>query len=79
MVADPARDDVPAVHLDVGRDAAVLALALVCGRPAVHSNPARHGEGVLVFGVTCLGDGDPARIANALARVAKAGARAVGG
>ena len=79
VVADPARDDVPAVHLDVGRDAAGLALALVRGRPAVHSNPARHGEGVLVFGVLCLGDGDPARIADALARVAKAGAQAAGG
>jgi hypothetical protein len=33
------------------------------GVPAIHSNPARHGQGILVFGVMCLADDDPPRIA----------------
>jgi len=79
VAPDPARAEVPSVHLAVGPNAVNLARALIDGEPAVHSNPARHGDGVLVFGVMCLGDDDPARIATALQRIAPQGAQAAGG
>ena len=72
VAPDPARADVPSVHLAVGADAAGIALALARGVPAIHSNPARHKEGVLVFGVMCLADDDPRRIAAGLRSVAAA-------
>ena len=69
IAPDPSGNGVPSVHFTVdglGSSAERIALALSRGAPAVHSNPARHKENVLVFGVMCLADDDPDRIADAL-------------
>jgi L-seryl-tRNA(Ser) seleniumtransferase len=63
VAPDPARAHVPSVHQTDGADAAGIAQALTRGAPAKHSKTPRHGQGVLVLGVMCLADDDPARIA----------------
>jgi L-seryl-tRNA(Ser) seleniumtransferase len=73
VAADPARPALPAVCLAVGPSAAELARKLERGKPAIHTNPARHRDGDIVFGVSCLGDGDPARIVEAVRKLATPG------
>ena len=74
VAPDPARADLPSVHfavdrVAVDRTADQIALALTRGVPSVHSNPALHKSGILVFGIMCLADDDPGRIAAALQQI----------
>lgn len=69
IVSDPGGSGVPMVHVavDAGRaDADAIKLALERGEPSIHSNPDYRGTGKIVFGVTCLADDDPDRIAAAV-------------
>ena len=69
VAPDPDRPDVPSVHLllnGASVTAADIALSMERGEPAIHSNPALLRHGVLVFGVMCLADDDPERIAAAI-------------
>ncbi len=67
VAPDPTRPEAPSVHLSVDdhktTSAAEIALMLERSEPAVHSNPDLHGDGIIAFGVMCLADDDPQRIA----------------
>ncbi len=72
VVLDPARGNLPSVHLIVDEEKANadhVALLLERGEPAIHSNPDCRGTGMIIFGVTCLADDDPERIAAAVKKL----------
>src|SRR4029077_6846510 len=67
LLADRPWREIPQVELALEPEARGTALALMqaleAGTPAVFADPARLHEEVVVFGMTCLREGDPPVIA----------------
>lgn len=71
LADDPDQGGVPAVLVTLdptapGLSAEQAAVALEAGDPPIHVDPSRLDENMLIFGVTCLKDGEPEPIARAL-------------